>query len=115
MCGIVAIIGQGRPVSTDALSRALATLHHRGPDGQKTWVDAQARVALGHARLSIIDLATGDQPIANEDSQVWIVANGEFYDYERVQKELEASGGSSFARTVVPDFLRIDTTWFVSS
>jgi asparagine synthase (glutamine-hydrolysing) len=92
MCGIVAIIGQGRPVSGDALNRALATLHHRGPDGQKTWVDAQARAALGHARLSIIDLATGDQPIANEDSQVWIVANGEFYDYERVQNELEASG-----------------------
>lgn len=92
MCGIVAIVGQGGPVSVESLNRALATLHHRGPDGQKTWVDAQGRAALGHARLSIIDLATGDQPIANEDSQAWIVANGEFYDYERVQNELEASG-----------------------
>ena len=45
MCGIVAIIGQGRPVSTESLSRALATLHHRGPDGQKTWVDSKGRAA----------------------------------------------------------------------
>ena len=92
MCGIVAIVRQGGHVSVDALNRAVGALEHRGPDGQKTWVDPHGRVALGHARLSIIDLATGDQPIANEDQRVWIVANGEFYDYERVQDELEASG-----------------------
>jgi asparagine synthase (glutamine-hydrolysing) len=67
-------------------------LHHRGPDGQKTWVAPDGRVGLGHARLSIIDLKTGTQPIANEDESAWIVANGEFYDYERVQKELERGG-----------------------
>src|SRR6202008_3179992 len=50
------------------------------------------RVALGHARLSIIDLVTGDQPIASEDELTRIVVNGEFYDYERVQRELEQSG-----------------------
>ena len=92
MCGIVAILSQGRPVSVDALSRAVHTLHHRGPDGQRTWIAPHGQVALGHTRLSIIDLVTGDQPIANEDGTAWIVANGEFYDYERVQRELEQGG-----------------------
>lgn len=76
----------------EALERALKTLHHRGPDGQRTWVAPHGRVALGHARLSIIDLVTGDQPIANEDGTASIVANGEFYDYERVQRALEQGG-----------------------
>jgi asparagine synthase (glutamine-hydrolysing) len=92
MCGIVAILSQGGPVSAVALERSLNTLQHRGPDGQKTWAASDGSVALGHARLSIIDLATGDQPIANEDESIWIVANGEFYDYERVQQQLERDG-----------------------
>jgi len=92
MCGIVAILSQGGPVSKAALERSLNTLQHRGPDGQKTWVAPDGSVGLGHARLSIIDLATGDQPIANEDGSMWIVANGEFYDYERVQQQLERDG-----------------------
>jgi asparagine synthase (glutamine-hydrolysing) len=92
MCGIVAILSQGGRVPVDSLERAVRTLHHRGPDGHRTWVAPDGRVALGHARLSIIDLATGDQPIANEDESAWIVANGEFYDYERVQRDLEREG-----------------------
>ena len=72
--------------------RAVQALHHRGPDGQRTWIPPHRKVALGHARLSIIDLATGDQPIANEDGTAWIVVNGEFYDYERVQRDLERRG-----------------------
>ena len=92
MCGIVAILSQGGPVSGEALGRALKTLHHRGPDGQKTWIAPDGKVALGHARLSIIDLEGGDQPIANEDESAWVVANGEFYDYERVQRSLEREG-----------------------
>ena len=86
------MLSRGGPVDAGRLRRALRTLHHRGPDGQKTWLSADGQVALGHARLSIIDLATGDQPIANEDESVRIVANGEFYDYERVQAELERGG-----------------------
>jgi asparagine synthase (glutamine-hydrolysing) len=92
MCGVVAILSQGRPVSADVVKRALHTLHHRGPDGGQIWIAADRQVGLGHARLSIIDLVTGDQPIANEDETAWIVANGEFYDYERVQRELEKGG-----------------------
>ena len=92
MCGIVALWSRRDPIDTQALDRATRRLHHRGPDGRRLWVAPHGRVGLGHARLSIIDLHTGDQPIANEDERLHIVVNGEFYDYERVRRELEQAG-----------------------
>jgi asparagine synthase (glutamine-hydrolysing) len=92
MCGIVAMFSNERPVAADALGCATAALHHRGPDGQRQWVAAHGRVGLGHARLSIIDLTTGDQPIANEDRTLHVVVNGEFYDYQRYQRALGDRG-----------------------
>jgi len=92
MCGIVAMYSDREPISSELLRRATERLYHRGPDGQRQWIAAHRRVGLGHARLSIIDLTTGDQPIANEDERLHIVVNGEFYDYERIQRELEARG-----------------------
>ena len=92
MCGIVAIYHPQGCVSSEALSRATARLHHRGPDGHRQWVAPHGRVGLGHARLSIIDLVTGDQPIVNEDGRRHIVVNGEFYDFERIQGELTRAG-----------------------
>jgi asparagine synthase (glutamine-hydrolysing) len=80
------------PVRAEALERATRRLTHRGPDGQRTWLADDRRVGLGHARLSIIDLATGAQPIANEDEALHIVVNGEFYDFERTQRDLEGRG-----------------------
>jgi asparagine synthase (glutamine-hydrolysing) len=80
------------PIPADTLERATLRLIHRGPDGQRTWIADDRRVALGHARLSIIDLATGDQPIASEDEALRIVVNGEFYDFERAQRDLEGRG-----------------------
>ena len=80
MCGIIALYSANKPISVDTLQEALPRLAHRGPDGQRTWVSSDGRVGLGHTRLSIIDLATGDQPIANEDDALRIVVNGEFYD-----------------------------------
>jgi asparagine synthase (glutamine-hydrolysing) len=74
------------------MARATQRLRHRGPDTQNVWVAPDLRVGLGHARLSIIDLETGDQPIANEDGRLRIIANGEFYDFERIRGELEAEG-----------------------
>jgi asparagine synthase (glutamine-hydrolysing) len=71
------------------IERATKSLYHRGPDGQRHWIGFGGRVALGHARLSIIDLTTGDQPIASEDGRTRIIVNGEFYGYESIQKELE--------------------------
>jgi asparagine synthase (glutamine-hydrolysing) len=92
MCGIVALFSRREPISEVALQRATQRLYHRGPDGQRHWIAPDRRVGLGHARLSIIDLTTGDQPIASEDEQVRIVVNGEFYGYESIQRELEQSG-----------------------
>ena len=92
MCGIAAFFSPGRPVSAQALKRATQALHHRGPDSQGSWFSPDHRVALGHTRLSIIDLTTGDQPIANEDERIHIVVNGEFYDFERQRRELEQRG-----------------------
>jgi len=92
MCGIVAFFSRCLPLSEAAMQRATQSLNHRGPDGQRHWMSQDSRVALGHARLSIIDLRTGDQPIASEDGRTRIVVNGEFYGYEAIQRELEASG-----------------------
>jgi asparagine synthase (glutamine-hydrolysing) len=92
MCGIVAFFSRRDVVSAAAMQRATQSLHHRGPDGQRHWISADGRVALGHARLSIIDLATGDQPIASESQCTRIAVNGEFYGYEAIQQELEQAG-----------------------
>jgi asparagine synthase (glutamine-hydrolysing) len=92
MCGIVAIHSAQGPIPREALERATLQLAHRGPDGQRTWLADDRRVGLGHSRLSIIDLVTGDQPISSEDDALKIVVNGEFYDFERVQRELERKG-----------------------
>src|SRR5262245_22530830 len=92
MCGIVAFFSRSLPLPEEVLQRATKSLYHRGPDGQRHWMSQDNRVGLGHARLSIIDLTTGDQPIASEDGQTRIVVNGEFYGYEAIQRELESSG-----------------------
>ncbi|MBV9340332.1 MAG: asparagine synthase (glutamine-hydrolyzing) [Acidobacteria bacterium] len=92
MCGIVAMFSRSSPVSPVLLENATRRLYHRGPDGQRRWISPDGRVALGHARLSIIDLTTGDQPISSEDGRKHIIVNGEFYDYEAIQRNLEGSG-----------------------
>ena len=92
MCGIVAIFNNDRPVNSDALGRSIDALIPRGPDEQSSWVSPNGRTALGHARLNIIDLVTGTQPIAGEDGKLHIIHNGEFYDFERITRELENRG-----------------------
>jgi asparagine synthase (glutamine-hydrolysing) len=92
MCGIAAFFSHGQPVAMTSLECATASMRHRGPDNQRHWLSSNGRVGLGHARLSIIDLSGGDQPIASEDGRLRIVVNGEFYDFERIRRELEARG-----------------------
>jgi len=92
MCGIVALFSRSDPISAAVMQRATQSLYHCGPDGQRHWIAPDGRVALGHARLSIIDLETGDQPIASEDARTRIIVNGEFYGYESIRRDLEASG-----------------------
>jgi asparagine synthase (glutamine-hydrolysing) len=92
MCGIVAAVSRGGTLTRESVCRATKQLRHRGPDAQHVWVSEDGRAALGHARLSIIDLETGDQPIASEDRRLRLVANGELYDFERIRGELERDG-----------------------
>ncbi len=92
MCGLVAMYSQRGPVVRERLERATRSLHHRGPDAQRLWFDAARGVGLGHARLSIIDLEGGEQPVRNEDESVQAVVNGELYDFERQRADLLARG-----------------------
>ncbi|MEW4528018.1 asparagine synthase (glutamine-hydrolyzing) [Maioricimonas sp. JC845] len=96
MCGIAgaAWTSDGESLDGEALRRMTDVLSHRGPDDQGHYLDANATggVALGHRRLSIIDLAGGHQPLSNEDGTVWIVFNGEIYNYRELRPELEAQG-----------------------
>ena len=92
MCGIVAIHSDDAPVSGEMLRAATSALEHRGPDGKGYWTAPSRRVGLGHTRLSVIDLETGDQPILNEDGSIALVANGEFYGFEKIRDDLEHLG-----------------------
>lgn len=93
MCGIVGVVNQNQtsaPVQEETIRRMLALIRHRGPDEFGLYLDDQA--ALGNARLSIIDLSGGQQPITNEDGSLWIVFNGEIFNYPELRPEMEARG-----------------------
>jgi asparagine synthase (glutamine-hydrolysing) len=87
MCGIAGFIGRGE--STD-LARMIDALAHRGPDGTGTWI-AQP-VFFGHRRLSIVDLASGSQPMTTLDGQLVITFNGEIYNHADLRTQLEQLG-----------------------
>ncbi|MBN1977745.1 MAG: asparagine synthase (glutamine-hydrolyzing) [Anaerolineae bacterium] len=89
ICGIVAI-NTTQPVSRDTLLEMVRVMKHRGPDEQGIYNDG--RVGLGSCRLSIIDLAGGRQPISNEDESMWIVFNGEIYNYQGLREYLQKRG-----------------------
>lgn len=90
MCGIVGIAGNGPADHAPRMRAMRDRLVHRGPDSEGEHVDACA--ALGVRRLRIIDLATGDQPMASEDGRVWTVFNGEIYNFRGLRDELSARG-----------------------
>lgn len=92
MCGITGVVKHrpGDQVEEGTLRQMLAMLRHRGPDQFGIYLDEQ--VGLGSARLSIIDLSSGQQPISNEDETLWIVFNGEIFNYVELRPELERRG-----------------------
>lgn len=92
MCGIAGILSfaSGGPPNRGELAAMIARLHHRGPDGTGYFLDGP--IGLAHARLSIIDLAGGQQPIHNEARTIWVVFNGEIFNYVELRRELEAQG-----------------------
>ena len=98
MCGIAGIFSvSGRPVLTGEVKVMCDAIRHRGPDDDGYLV--LGRVGLGMRRLSIIDLATGHQPIRNEDGTVWVVMNGEIYNYRQLRADLERRGHRFYTTT----------------
>jgi len=92
MCGIAGRFNfnASQPVERGRLRAMTSALAHRGPDADGFYLGDG--IGLGHRRLSIIDLTTGDQPLANEDGTVWTVFNGEIYNFAEIRRELESHG-----------------------
>jgi asparagine synthase (glutamine-hydrolysing) len=92
MCGIAGIIGAEQNYMADAsdVHAMCQTIVHRGPDDEGIY--ARGCAALGMRRLSIIDLSTGHQPIHNEDGSIWVVFNGEIYNFQELRRQLQSRG-----------------------
>jgi asparagine synthase (glutamine-hydrolysing) len=91
MCGIAGLIGTRPEDNGEAIAeRMAAQLWHRGPDGAACHLDARA--LLVHTRLSVIDLSTGAQPLHNEDKTIWLVCNGEIFNYVELRSHLQERG-----------------------
>jgi asparagine synthase (glutamine-hydrolysing) len=109
VCGIVGIAdASGRPVDQSALRRMCDAIIHRGPDGDGFFTEDESTgvgnrygssVGLGMRRLAVVDLVTGQQPIHNEDKTVWVVLNGEIYNYPELRPQLEALGHSFYTKS----------------
>ena len=105
MCGIVAILRKDKSfVSQDRIAeeihicqKMLQSLRYRGPDESNS-INI-GKVCLGHTRLSIIDLATGSQPVFNEDGSIAVILNGEIYNFQELRIELEKKGHRFLTRS----------------
>jgi len=99
MCGLAGILNMttDAKIEAHAIDSMIAMLRHRGPDGTGVYLDT--RIGLGHARLSIIDLAGGAQPIHNEDESVWVVFNGEIFNYVELREQLINAGHTFYTHS----------------
>jgi asparagine synthase (glutamine-hydrolysing) len=98
VCGIAGMVGRrGDTVNAGDVRRMCQTIVHRGPDDEGIY--AQGAIGLGMRRLSIIDLSSGHQPIHNEDKTIWIVFNGEIYNFLELRQELEGRGHHFYTRS----------------
>lgn len=114
MCGIAGIVG---PIAHAALAEPMvAALSRRGPDDHGIWADPAGGVALGHTRLSIIDLSSaGHQPMTHGDGRYWITFNGEIYNYQDIRSELEGSGAVFSSHTDTEVIIAAFARWGVDS
>jgi asparagine synthase (glutamine-hydrolysing) len=94
VCGITGIYNyaNGEPVDSLVLGRMTGALTHRGPDAEGFFHDDKKGIGFGHRRLTIIDLATGQQPMSTDDRSVWITYNGELYNYREIREALKKRG-----------------------
>ena len=98
MCGICGTLNltKEHPIDADLLKRMMLILRHRGPD--ELGIHKDKDIGLGHARLSIIDLKGGQQPMYNEDRTVWIVFNGEIFNYIELREGLLEKGHTFYTK-----------------
>lgn len=94
MCGIAGIFNyaSNEPVDAGIMEKMTRALTHRGPDAEGFYYDDKKGIGLGHRRLTIIDLQTGQQPMSNEDKTVWVTYNGELYNYREIKEQLKQKG-----------------------
>ena len=98
MCGITGILKSNNiPPDSILLNKMIHLIRHRGPDESGLYLDN--RVGLAHARLSVIDLSEGTQPIHNENKSLWIILNGEIFNYPELRGELVKSGHDFYTKT----------------
>jgi asparagine synthase (glutamine-hydrolysing) len=111
MCGIAGIVSSDRlrAHDSDRVIEMRDVLAHRGPDAAGLFADDHA--ALGHRRLSIVDLAAGKQPLANEDETVWITYNGEIYNHADVRQHLEEHGHTYRTRSDTETIVHAYEQW----
>src|SRR3954468_7276893 len=111
MCGIAGIVSSDRlhPEDRERVVAMRDVIAHRGPDDAGLFADGQA--ALGHRRLSIVDLAAGHQPISNETDTAWIVFNGEIYNHLAVRDQLESAGHRYKTRSDTETILHAYEQW----
>ena len=112
MCGIFGVFARARRPEEETrreLTRGLDRIRHRGPDGSGIWVAPDGQVGFGHARLSVIDLTTGDQPMSCENGRYTIIYNGEVYNYLELRQELGAQDFRTTSDTEV--ILRAFIRW----
>jgi asparagine synthase (glutamine-hydrolysing) len=110
MCGIAGMLNfDGRPADPEVLRHMIATLGHRGPDADGIHVDGP--IGLAHARLSIIDLQTGGQPMSTTDGRHWITFNGEIFNYVELREELVSKGHAFATRSDTEVVLNAYREW----
>ena len=99
MCGILGIVAP-QPIDRDLVMKMRDTMVHRGPDDAGNYISPNGTVALGHRRLSIIDLSEqGRQPMCNEDGTIWLSFNGEIYNFQELRAMLQVKGHSFKSKT----------------
>lgn len=112
MCGIAGIVKlDGIAVERGPLERMIGAIRHRGPDATGVHLVAGGMAGLAHARLSIIDLATGQQPMSNADGSLWITFNGEIFNYLELRAELVRAGKVFVTRSDTEVILRMYETY----
>ena len=111
MCGIVALAGYDK-LNRVIIRQVLNDLTHRGPDDVGEWTAPSDYAWLGHRRLSIVDLSSsGHQPMSNEDKTVWMVGNGEIYNFPTLRSRLEFSGHRFYSNSDNEIILHAYETW----